>query len=70
MREILVIARGMATLTLTGLGLLVVLRGDGASTHIVGSLLIGGGLTIATLGILLSAIDGRVPVPVRERRRS
>jgi hypothetical protein len=69
MRELLVIARGMATCAFTGLGLLVVLRGDGASTHIVlGSLLIATGLTIATIGVLVGAIEGRVPEP--ERRRS
>jgi hypothetical protein len=69
MRDLLVIARGIATFTLTGLGLLVVLRGDGASTHIVlGSLLIAGGLTLATIGVLVSTIDGRMPA--RERRRS
>jgi hypothetical protein len=69
MRDLLVVARGIATLTLTGLGLLVVLRGDGASTHIVlGSFLIAGGLTLATIGVLLSTIDGRIPA--RERRRS
>ncbi len=62
MRQLLAIARGVATVTLTGLGLLVVLRGDGAATHlIVGSLLIAAGCTAGMIGVLLAVVDGRFP---------
>jgi hypothetical protein len=69
MREALALARGIAAFALTGLGLLVVLRGDGAGTHIViGSLLIAAGITAATIGILFEIIDGRFPREPRRRR--
>lgn len=69
MRELLALARGIALVGLTGLGVLVVLRGDGAATHIVaGSLLIAAGLTAGTIGVLFDAIDGRFPRDTRRRR--
>jgi hypothetical protein len=63
MREIAVVVRGMATLALTGLGVMVVLRGDGAATHaVLGALLITGGICAATIGRLLEIVDGGFPV--------
>lgn len=69
MREIAVVVRGMATLALTGLGVMVVLRGDGAATHaVLGALLIAAGFCAATIGRLLEIVDGGFPVRrTRER---
>jgi len=69
MRELLALARGIALVGLTGLGVLVVLRGDGAATHIIGgSLLIAGGLTAGTIGVLFDTIDGRFPRDEKGKR--
>lgn len=69
MRELLAITRGLAAIALTGLGLLVVLRGHGAAAHILpGAILIAAGITVATVGVLLDVVDGRfAPAPRRRR---
>jgi len=61
MQTLLGVVRGIATLALTGLGVLVVLQGDGAGTHVAGALCIGGGLSAAAAGLLLKIVDGRHP---------
>ncbi|UGS35169.1 hypothetical protein [Capillimicrobium parvum] len=61
MQTLLSVVRGIATLSLTGLGVLVVLQGDGAGAHVLGSLLIGGGIGMGTSGLLLEVVDGRFP---------
>lgn len=70
MRELLALARVIGALALTGIGLLVVLRGDGALTHIMaGSLLIAAGVVLATLKTFFETVDGRCPGPRRPARR-
>lgn len=67
MRELLALARGLGALVLTGLGLLVVLRGDGAATHMLaGSVLIATGAALVMLTVLFETIDGRCPAPRRQ----
>ncbi|MBX5440199.1 MAG: hypothetical protein IRZ32_01585 [Solirubrobacteraceae bacterium] len=69
MRALLGILRGMAAIALTGLGLLVVLRGQGAAAHILpGAVLIAAGITVATVGVLIDAVDGRLEDPAPRRR--
>jgi len=69
MREVLAVTRGIAAIALTGLGLLVVLRGHGAAAHILpGALLIAAGITAASIGVLMDVVDGRFgPAPQRRR---
>ena len=60
MPTMLGVVRGIATLALTGLGLLVVLQGDGAGSHVTGSALIGAGVSAAVATQFMRIVDGRV----------
>lgn len=65
MSTMLGVLRGIATLALTGLGLLVVLQGDGAGSLVTGAALIGAGLAAAVAAPFTTIVEGHHVEPTK-----
>jgi hypothetical protein len=59
----------MATFALTGLGVLVVLQGDGAGAYVIGSVVIGVAVAVACVGVFFEVVAGTFAAPQQHARR-